>query len=325
MPGWTEKTHKAYADRIRIALDTAGETINTILEKSRIIDAQIKSIIGKETILDKNQISGILSGSKGMNWRHLQLLHFTLDFIEGKPLEDIIASFSQSHRSSTHWIKLSVTDVHAGRLSEQFRLLSGNYSCFYRSREKEREYGRYIERVRYTISDIDLDEGHLMGQYITDRSSKVRKSRSFAMIMSNKSRFVFSVVHFPESGEKTILYSLVKSFETIGDYPILYGITVREGRNEGTIIAFKTIWLPEKVVGDLKDQYIFQYDELEDKCLTFLEHVFQHSQHDADHFYLEFEAKSVLEGRIDGYVRDCGDQPLIRLQRSQELNPDGVR
>ena len=314
---YNEKKHDPYVKRIVALQESDNLTIESLVAKSHPVALAIRHIIGRKTFLNNEQLQKFIDKNKGIYEPHLTLLDLTIRAVEENDQQKVIQEFIAKRKSDISWINIKVNDFHPDRLSEEFSALklTGVFSCFYSTRERKIYDGDYIGRVKYVIEDIDHDNGCIVGTYITERSSRKNlNQRIIKMVMSNRARDVFSIFHFAKGVNKTIIYSIVRSYETIDNYRVLYGFTVREGKNEGTFVAFKTIWIPDDLITELGDEYIFPKAIIDRECLDFLEDFFQQNSLKDDYSHLSFAPNSDLGDQIDTYIRQCDGRQLIRLR-----------
>jgi hypothetical protein len=316
-------------DRIQALLEEKGKSLDDYLD----VCSRVARRLGHSPRQAKNvadRIRMFITAKKGVYRPTIDVISEALDVFEGKSQIESIGSGRQaSLAKSSQWFDIRIREHSKDLLEDAYERLNGRFSCFYRARERKEEGQEYIERVRYEI--LSADNNHFQGRYTTAFSAEFPgQEKTLLMIMSKNERRVLSAIHFPGGNHKTIAYSLVRTVVTFDGRTVLYGITVREGRVQGTIAAFKTIWFPEANLGQLGDKYVFYKDDVEKECWDFLERFFKHTElregggrveRMPDHFFLEFRGGYHIQELIDAYVKECGNRPLMRLRSGQMVAP----
>lgn len=323
MTGYNEKRHGWLASRAK-ALVEGGKTVDEIARISDEVAARAGKA-GSEISADK--IEKLIAKDYGPHGTRLRILELTLAVAEDPlRLENIKSDARIADSSNIRWFDVRVREHNKVMLAEVYEKIKGHYSCFYRSREKEKNGREYIERVRYEISGFPKSS-HFQGAYTTEFSSGITGQRkSFLMLMKKGINDVISVVHFPGRQGRTISYSLVRIVSISDEQrPVMYGIAIREGHHATTMVAIKTIWFPEEREDHLGDKYIFYKDDVDAECWEFLETFFEPTREPAqsmhttprpDRFFLEFDGDHVTNALIVSYAKKCGDRPLMRLRSS---------
>ena len=279
--------------KIAIHIDTEKHLI------SRINKRNLKRYINHTTNNPRddmrlllNKIINIMEGKQ-----HLELVNPI-----NRNIDESIDPISDNDRLSISYPSHSLDNI--------FSLKETNYSCFYKSFERNSE-SPYIERVKYIFENINLDRyPFLFGHYITQKSSELGSDYhgTFQMSETAPGSTTFYVTHFQKRNEKPHIYSIISRLTTDYKNDLFYGITVRTHRSDDhrRFVSYKILWIPEEL-DNCGNKYVMYKADLAEDGWNFLNAYFDSTPHEPMASYIEAD-RTIIDaaGRTakGGVLRD---------------------
>lgn len=320
----TSKNQKS----LDFARSKIAEAVTANYELQRIVDAfNAEAPVAGHGPTTVDELLLFSHGDKDYHGTRLPTLVYVCQTID---LTGINTSIKNNReRSHVRRRLFDVTNVRVDRdaLVDIHPHVEGVYSCFYKSYERKEQRSEYFEVVRYHVGPFNKKAGLISGKYTTLRMVQDNEAPSdFFMVLAPKRAEikavdqcnVFSVFHYDDREDKTIIYSLVRPVMTYLNRTFLYGITVREDRSIHNIIAYKVLWVPEKkgtedktIVGTL-----LRNDEFDDISINLLNDVFDYDGQIGKNLYLEIglDGTRTMAKLIAKGIEEREDFPIIRLR-----------